>query len=98
MAGRVTVMVRALARADQIESTAAMLRELARHSRAEPGCLSYAILQGAGAPAEFVLVEQWRDEAALAEHMQTAHVAAAFAQVPRLLETAPERGAYLTVG
>jgi quinol monooxygenase YgiN len=97
MGTAITVVVRVSARADQVGRTAALLRELAQASRGEAGCHSYLALQDADRPADFLLVEEWEDEAALRRHHQTAHVAAAFAQAPALLETEPHTGTYLAI-
>lgn len=45
-------------------------------SRAEPGCISYAYAQDVCDPDKLIIVERWRDEAALVEHFQTEHMAA----------------------
>ena len=50
-----------------------------RATRQEPGCLAYDLYQSAAAPGVFVTVERWTDQAALDAHMQSPHVAAAFA-------------------
>lgn len=55
------------------------LTTLAEATRAEEGCLSYALYESAAAPGTFVTVERWTDQAALEAHLATPHVAAAFA-------------------
>lgn len=45
----------------------------ARLSRLEPGVLQFDLLQQAGDPAKFVLVEIYRDAAAGAAHKETPH-------------------------
>jgi quinol monooxygenase YgiN len=45
------------------------LEHVAR-SRAEPGCLAHAVHQDAENPRRLVFVEQWSDQAALAEHFK----------------------------
>jgi quinol monooxygenase YgiN len=42
-------------------------------SRAEAGCLRYDLHVDLGNHASFVMLEAWRDDAALAEHEATAH-------------------------
>ena len=41
--------------------------------------LAYDLYESAAAPGVFVTVERWSDQAALDAHMQSPHVAAAFA-------------------
>jgi quinol monooxygenase YgiN len=39
--------------------------------RAEPGCLGYVFAETVGDPGHFVIVQQWRDQAALDEHYRS---------------------------
>lgn len=41
-----------------------------RRSRQEPGCVSHAVYRDAENPQRLVFVEQWSDQAALAEHFK----------------------------
>lgn len=45
-------------------------------SRAEEGCISYAYAQDILDPTRLHITEKWDDEAALARHFETAHMAA----------------------
>ena len=58
----------------------AMLRDAAAAmvpaTRAEPGCLAYAFGEDLLDPGAVLVTEQWVDEAALAAHFATAHMAA----------------------
>ncbi len=55
------------------------LQALVSATRQEEGCRAYDLYESASAPGTFVTVERWVDQAALDAHMQTPHVAAAFA-------------------
>ncbi len=44
-------------------------------SRAEPGNIAYAFAEDISAPGLLHFVERWQDEAALAAHNQTPHLA-----------------------
>jgi (4S)-4-hydroxy-5-phosphonooxypentane-2,3-dione isomerase len=48
-------------------------RRLEAASRQEPGCLLYVVQRGKENPSEFLVYEQYRDEAALQSHRQSAH-------------------------
>jgi len=48
-------------------------RENAARSLAEPGVARFDVVQDAGDPTRFVLVEAYRDAAAVAAHKQTDH-------------------------
>ncbi len=50
----------------------ALLDELARGSRAEPGCESFRVLRSEEA-ADFVLLSAWADEGAMRAHYDTLH-------------------------
>lgn len=49
------------------------LERIVPPSRAEAGCIRYDLHVDLGNHASFVMLEAWRDEAALAEHEATAH-------------------------
>lgn len=67
------------ARPESQETVADLLRTLAQATREEEGCLSYELYRSASAPTTFVTVERWTDQAALEQHLSSAHVAAAIA-------------------
>jgi len=70
-------------------SAAAMVRD----TRAEPGCLAYAFAEDLAEPGVLRVIERWADEAALAAHFATPHMAA-FNQA---LATAAIQGADIKV-
>lgn len=55
------------------EEVAAILRELAPLSRAEPGCVQYDVHRDPADPRAFFLFERYRDEAAFEAHAASAH-------------------------
>lgn len=71
---------------------AGRLAELAAASRKEPGCLSYEPHRGAADPAQFAIVERYRDEAAFKAHVASEHFAriAKGEVIPKLLERVVE--------
>lgn len=50
-------------------------RAMISASRAEPGCLDYAYARDLLEPDTLRIAELWKDEAALAEHFRTPHMA-----------------------
>jgi len=46
----------------------ALLRETQEHARLEPGCVRYAFADVVGDPGHHLVVQEWRDEAALEAH------------------------------
>lgn len=63
-----------------------LLKELVVATRAEAGCLRYELLQSSVTETEFVLLEEWQDEDAFNQHMNT----------PQVQEALLEGGMFLT--
>jgi quinol monooxygenase YgiN len=61
------------AQAGKGDVIAPLLLELAARSRTEPECELYLVNRSTTDPDTFVLYEQYRDEAAIAAHRETAH-------------------------
>ena len=59
-------------------------------TRSEPGCLWFDWFRGVEDPTEYVLVEAFRDDAAGAAHVQSAHFAAAQRTLPPHLAETPQ--------
>lgn len=58
----------------------ALLKEMTHVSRADEGCIGYTFHQQQDDPRQWVLLEQWRDRAALAAHV--AHMKSRFGEPP----------------
>ena len=58
---------------DRIEPFQQATLENARHSRKEPGVTRFDVLQQTEDASRFVLIEGYRDQAAVAAHKETAH-------------------------
>lgn len=54
----------------------AAIADMVAASNAEEGCIAYAFAQDVLDPSVLHIVEKWRDEAALAAHFATPHMAA----------------------
>ena len=68
-----------------------VLRAVAEKSEArEPGCLSYRGFRKKDAPATFIVVEQYRDRAALDAHRTTDHFAEAMEKAGGLMAAEPQ--------
>ena len=65
------------------------LASLVEPTLAEEGCISYELFASAVDPTAFVTIERWRSQDDLDAHMQTPHVAAAFAEAGEILAAAP---------
>lgn len=64
-------------------------REFTQATRAEPGCLWFDWSRSVDDPTEYVLVEAFRDDAAGAAHVQSAHFKAAQQALPSYLVETP---------
>lgn len=67
-----------------MEAAKAAIADMVAASNAEEGCIAYAFTQDVLQPGTLHIVEKWRDEAALAEHFATPHMAAFGAAIARL--------------
>jgi quinol monooxygenase YgiN len=72
-AAPIVVVARWTVAAASIAEVRALLPELQRKSLAEPGCLGYEVLESGTAPELIVLIERYRDAAAIEAHRDTAH-------------------------
>jgi quinol monooxygenase YgiN len=71
----IVVTARMTVAAGKQDEFLAAARELTRATRAEPGCLSYSLLQDVEAPGCFVFTEEWADTAAFRSHVASPHLA-----------------------
>jgi quinol monooxygenase YgiN len=72
------------------DHVAEVMRKLAAASRTESGCHGYRVFRCADDAALFKTFEQWTDVDAEAAHMDSAHIAAAFAAAGPLLAAPPD--------
>jgi quinol monooxygenase YgiN len=61
---------------DDMDKLREAARDMIRATRAEEGCIVYAYGEDVLDPGLIHVVERWRDEAAVASHAQSAHMAA----------------------
>jgi len=73
MPPEITLVAIVRARAGHEEAVAGILAAVVPPSQAEPGCRLYTLHRDQSDPRRFVFIERWADQAALAEHEQTAH-------------------------
>ena len=67
------IVARWRARAGEREKIEAILRELARAVRQEPGNRQFTVNRSMDDPDDFLLYEQYASEQAFRDHQQTAH-------------------------
>lgn len=84
---RIGVVGRLTAKAGKEEELAEILRQLSPLIRAhEPGMILHAIFRSPAKPREFVIVEVFRDQAAVDAHSKTDHFATVRPRVAALIE------------
>ena len=86
----ITVVATLVSQADKVDDTQAALSALVAPTRAENGCISYELFQSDDDPTEFVTVEEWSDDEAMAAHLASEHIAAALAAAPDILAADPK--------
>ncbi|TFW16868.1 putative quinol monooxygenase [Duganella callida] len=79
-AGEITVVARWQPADGQHDEVRAILAELRPASLAEPGCLGYEVYLAVDAPYCLLLIERYRDQAAIEAHRQSAHYQALVVQ------------------
>ena len=75
---------------DQVEAVLAAAKKAVPASRAEKGCLAYDVQQNLEDPAEFFVLETWRDAKALQFHSGTDHFAAFFKVIGEAADEPPQ--------
>jgi quinol monooxygenase YgiN len=64
--------------------------EVASASRAEEGCLSYALYEDTANEDRFVFVEEWESQEALERHFRTPHIARFMKAIPTVVAAPPD--------
>lgn len=83
-----TVVARWKLPGEALGEVLAHVAELRQASLAEPGCLGYEVFQAVSTPGTVLLLEHYRDDAALQAHRESAHYRALVVEriLPRLSE------------
>jgi quinol monooxygenase YgiN len=84
------VVARAIARAGQESRVREQFEALVEPTRAEPGCLAYELFVHEENPAEFLFVQEYKDEAAFEAHLASKHIGAMLEVVLPLLAEPPD--------
>jgi quinol monooxygenase YgiN len=69
----VTLLARWQTQPGSADQVLALAAELRRGSLTEPGCLGYEVFRSAEEPGTLLLLERYRDAAAIDAHRQSAH-------------------------
>lgn len=70
------VLAKAKLGAGSLAAARAAIADMVAASNAEDGCIAYAFTEDMLQPGVIHIVEKWQDEAALAAHFATPHMAA----------------------
>lgn len=72
-AGEITIVARWQPAEGAFDEVVSIIAELRPKSLAEPGCLAYEAYRSLDEPQALLLLERYRDEAALEAHRQSEH-------------------------
>lgn len=92
------IVARFIAKPDTIKGLQTVLEALLTPTRQEPGCHRYLLLHNQQNPADFTFVEEWADEAAIDQHLQSAHLKKALTDMTGLLAVQPDIQRYTLAG
>ena len=82
------------AQPEHVDEVIEGLNRMAAESQKEDGCIGYYIYQNTVAPNELVIVETWRDQAALDAHAKTPHYTGILPPLKDKMQTKLERFEY----
>jgi len=71
------------------EKVKALVMQFVEPARAEPGCLYYDLYQKADAPDTFYILDGWKNQDAVDQHANNAHVASVMEELRPLLVFGP---------
>jgi quinol monooxygenase YgiN len=54
-----------------LEAVRGLMRETQERARQQPGCVSYSFAEALDEPGRFLIVQEWRDQAALEHHYRS---------------------------
>ena len=96
--GKKLIGARLQVKAEKVDEFVAAAKSCITASRAEPGCLSYTLLQDPYDKTTFFFFEEWKNQKAIDEHFGTPHFKAFGAQLKDLIAGAPAITIYNTTG
>jgi quinol monooxygenase YgiN len=64
----------------------AAFKDLVQPTHDEPGCILYALNQGADDPAKLAFVERWASREELDAHLESPHIKALLERLPELFD------------
>ena len=94
----VKVVAKITAQRDKVEDLKSILLGVVGPTRTEKGCVSYQLLQNKTDESDFVFVEEWTSDAAIDNHMTTAHVQDALTKIESMLAQEPDIRRYVIIG
>ncbi|HSH70260.1 MAG TPA: putative quinol monooxygenase [Deferrisomatales bacterium] len=86
----VSVIARIPVKEDQVAACLAALEELTASVAREPGAVLYTVNRAAGEPHTLVVMERYRDQAALDAHSSAPHLQTFFSRLPDFLAGKPQ--------
>ncbi len=87
---KITVIARSKAKKGCEKKLEAAIRAVVKPTHEEPGCLKYVLHRSVQDPQSFVVVERWKSQEDLNQHLQTPYILDLFKKLESLVETQPE--------
>ncbi|MCX7008651.1 MAG: putative quinol monooxygenase [Kiritimatiellaeota bacterium] len=89
VSGKKLIGARLQVKAEKVDEFIAAAKPCIAASRAEPGCISYTLLQDPSDKTAFLFFEEWKNQQAIDEHFGTPHFKAFGAQLKDFLNGKP---------
>lgn len=90
MSDAIRVVTHIHVQAGKAQEAITLLSELVMATRTETGCLRYELLQSSVVATEFVILEEWKSEEDINQHMQTPYVQEALLEGEMFLISPPD--------
>ncbi|AGK99407.1 putative quinol monooxygenase [Clostridium pasteurianum] len=82
----IKVVAKGYVKAGEVEKFKEYAAELVKESKKEEENISYGLYQDTSNPQILTFIEEWKDQAALDQHMKTPHFVRIFAELGKLQE------------
>lgn len=90
----IRVVAKCHVKPEKVQEFIDMCKKLVDESEKEEGCIEYGLYQELGNPEILTMLEEWRDESSLDEHMKSNHFREIFPLFSECLVKETEVGIY----
>lgn len=86
----IRVIAHFVAKPEKIDELRQILESFIEPTRKEKGCVQYELHQNFADPTDFTFIEEWDSDELLEQHLQSAHIEAAFPYIPEVCSAPPD--------